>query len=108
MNLRHHHRRMKSHSSFAVRFAYLNFVINAVFTVVWGIPVMALIFLDPGLANSVKWVSFLSVWALLATHAGAAIAAYAAIHAAEENTRSKRSGAEIVGVTTSHDMGNGW
>jgi hypothetical protein len=39
----------------------------------------------------VKWVSFLSVWALLATHAGGAIAAYAAIHAAEDNTRSKEA-----------------
>ena len=82
---------MRTHRSFAVRFAYINFVVNSAFTVIWAIPVMALIFLDPQLANSVKWVSFLSVWALLATHAGGAIAAYAAIHAAEDNTRSKEA-----------------
>ena len=87
--VRQHHRRMRQHKSGAVRFAYVNYVINGVFTLVWGIPVMVLIFLDPSLASSVRWVSFLSVWALFATHAGAAIAAYAAIHAAEDNTRDR-------------------
>ena len=103
--LRHHHRRMQAHRSFAVRFAYLNFVINAVFTVVWGIPVMTLTFLDPHLAGSVKWVSFLSVWALLATHAGGAMAAYAAIHSAEVNT-APRVRRRDVGTTTSDDGGS--
>lgn len=91
MSLLHHHRRMKQHQSLAVRFAYWNFIGNAIFTVIWAIPVMALIFLDPKLSSSVEWVSFLSVWALLATHAGAALAAYAAIHAAEGNTASSAS-----------------
>lgn len=88
MRLVHHHRRVKQHHSLAVRFAYWNFVINGVFTVVFIGPVMALTFLDPHLGSSVLWVSFLSVWALFATHAGGAIAAYAAIHAAEDNTRN--------------------
>lgn len=92
MTLRHHHRRMREHHSFAVRFAYMNFVVNAVMTVVWAGPVMALIFVDPSLSRSVAFVSFLSVWALLATHAGAAMAAYAAVHAAEDNTREPPSG----------------
>lgn len=83
---------MREHRSFAVRFAYLNFVINGVLTLVWGGPVMALIFADPALARSVAFVSFLSVWALFATHAGGAIAAYAAVHAAEDNTRSRDAG----------------
>lgn len=91
-HLLHHHRRIRAHRSLAVRFAYWNFVINGVFTVIWAIPVMVLIFLDPKLSSSVQWVSFLSVWALLATHAGAALAAYAAIHAAEDNTRSATGG----------------
>jgi hypothetical protein len=82
MSIRHVHHRAKRHQSFAVRFAYWNFIINSVFTLVWGIPVMCLIFLYPHLAYSVKWVSFLSVWALFATHAGGAIAAFSAVHAA--------------------------
>lgn len=100
---------MAEHRSFAVRFAYLNFVINGAFTLIWAGPVMVLTFLDPSLASSVKWVSFLSVWALLATHAGAAIAAYAAIHAAEDNTRSRapRLADREGGVTTS-DHGGVW
>lgn len=81
---------MRQHRSFAVRFAYANFVINSIFTVIWAVPVMALILADPEIASSVSFVSFLSVWALLATHAGAAIAAYAAIHSAEDNEAHKR------------------
>ena len=58
--------------------------------------VLQKLFADPALASSVKWVSFLSVWPLLATHAGAAIAAYAAIHAAEDNTRTlEKQGEDI-------------
>jgi hypothetical protein len=83
----HYHRRLKQHQSFAVRFAYWNFIINAIFTVVFIGPVMALIFIDTQLGNSVLWVAFLSVWALFATHAGGAIAAFAAIHASEANIR---------------------
>jgi hypothetical protein len=89
MRLLHHHRRLRKHESFAVRFAYINFVVNAIFSVVFLGPVMALIFIDKRLGSSVLWVAFLSVWALFATHAGGAIAAYAAIHAAEDNTRGR-------------------
>lgn len=106
MRLRHLHHRARHHRSLAVRFAYLNFVINGFFTLIWGIPVMALTFIDHALARDVAWISFLSVWALFATHAGAAIAAFAAIHAAEDNTRAHPSGGEPVGHTTSHSGGN--
>lgn len=80
-HIRHGHR----HANPAVRFAWWNFVVNGIFTVVFFAPVMALSFIDKHLGASVAWVSFLSIWALGATHAGAAIAAYAAIHAAEGN-----------------------
>lgn len=93
MRLLHHHRRLRNHRSAAVRFAYLNAVINGIFMLVFFGPVMALIFLDRGLGSSVLWVAFLSVWALGATHAGAAIAAYAAMHAAEDNTRGAETDA---------------
>ena len=87
MSVLHHHRRLKSHEQFAVRFAYYNFVANSVLSLVFIGPVMALIFIDKPLGSSVLWVAFLSVWALFATHAGGAIAAFAAVHAAEDNTR---------------------
>lgn len=104
MGLLNHHRRMGAHRSFAVRFAYWNFIVNGFFTVVFIGPVMALTFLDRSLGSSVLWVSFLSVWALFATHAGGAIAAFAAIHSAEVNTapRVRRRDVEgPMGRTTS-------
>lgn len=91
MGLRRHHRRLTSHESFDVRFAYWNFIANSVLSVVFLGPVMALIFIDKSLGSSVLWVAFLSVWALFATHAGGAIASFAAIHAAEDNTRDSKS-----------------
>lgn len=102
MSLRHHHHRLKKHHSFAVRFAYWTFLINGVLMVFFFGPVMAFTFLNPRLGQSVLWVSFLSVWALGATHAGAAMAAFAAVHSAEDNHRARRTPPdEPVGRTTS-------
>lgn len=105
--LRHQHTRMKTHHSFAVRFAYWNILINGFFALLWGPPAMAMVFLLPGLFANLKFVSFISVWALFATHAGALIAGLAAYHAAEDNTRDRngRNGGEPVGRTT---QGGDW
>lgn len=106
MSILRYHRRTKEHQSLAVRFAYWNFVGNAAFSLIWGLPVMALIFIDPHLSSSVQWVSFLSVWALLATHAGAALAAFAAVHAAGDSPRRPSApDPTVIGVTTDSDGG---
>lgn len=86
--LRRQHRRATTHSSFAVRFAWWNFVINGVMAIVWYMPMMIVALVTP-LGKQVEFVTFLSVWALGATHAGAALAAYAAVHAADEGEHGR-------------------
>lgn len=81
-HIRRVHRQASGHHSFAVRFAWWNAVINAVLAVVWYLPMMFVALATP-LGGHVAFVTFLSIWALGATHAGAALAAYAAVHAAD-------------------------